>query len=266
MLVKEYRNTQSIILLQKPFGIQYCTVLSGDNVIETRRPPFAGRYFQVHVLKWELIENFTEVCSQRSNWQYTSIGSDNVITSFSFPRTGPVFFSFFFNRVLNANIILKVVGWGVGVGVWERVWVWVLGCGVGVGGRGQKTPVVGWCEWGEHIQASASHYTDVIMSASQITSLTIVYSTVYSGAVKENIKAPCHWPLCREFTGDRWIPVRLVIWDAIAPTMTSLWASRVMFGAKQLPSPMLNHRSKKQKRVFESAAYKILSILSKHQS
>ena len=24
--------------------------------------------------------------------------------------------------------------------------------------------------------------------------------------IKENIKAPRHWPLCREFTGDRWIP------------------------------------------------------------
>ena len=24
--------------------------------------------------------------------------------------------------------------------------------------------------------------------------------------IKENIKAPCHWPLCGEFTGDRWIP------------------------------------------------------------
>ena len=42
--------------------------------------------------------------------------------------------------------------------------------------------------------------------ASQFTSLTIVYSTVYSGARKENIKAPRHWPLCGEFTGDRWIP------------------------------------------------------------
>ena len=40
------------------------------------------------------------------------------------------------------------------------------------------------------------HYSDVIMSvvASQITSFTIVYSTVYSG-IKENIKAPPHWPL-----------------------------------------------------------------------
>ena len=36
-----------------------------------------------------------------------------------------------------------------------------------------------------------SHYIDVIMTtmASQITSLTVVYLTVY-----------CHWPLCGEFT------------------------------------------------------------------
>ena len=53
------------------------------------------------------------------------------------------------------------------------------------------------------------HYNDVIMSAmaSQITSLTIVYSTVFFQVqIKENIKAPRHWPLCGEFTGDRWIP------------------------------------------------------------
>ena len=41
--------------------------------------------------------------------------------------------------------------------------------------------------------------------ASQITSFTIVYSTVYS-EIKEHIKAPRHWPFCGEFTGDRWIP------------------------------------------------------------
>ena len=53
-----------------------------------------------------------------------------------------------------------------------------------------------------------THYSDVIMGAmaSKITSLTIVYWTVYSGADKKNIKAPRHWPLCGEFTGDRWIP------------------------------------------------------------
>ena len=45
-------------------------------------------------------------------------------------------------------------------------------------------------------------YNDVIMTtmASEITSLTVVYSTVYS-PIKENIKALRHWPLCGEFTG-----------------------------------------------------------------
>ena len=41
---------------------------------------------------------------------------------------------------------------------------------------------------------------------SEITSLTIVYSIVYQAQIKENIKAPRHWPLWGEFTGDRWIP------------------------------------------------------------
>ena len=30
---------------------------------------------------------------------------------------------------------------------------------------------------------------------SQITSFTIIYSTVYSGVDQKNIKAPRHWPL-----------------------------------------------------------------------
>ena len=53
--------------------------------------------------------------------------------------------------------------------------------------------------------SSMLHYGDVIMGAmaSQITSLTIVYSTAIQTQMKENIKAPRHWPLCGEFTGDR---------------------------------------------------------------
>ena len=42
--------------------------------------------------------------------------------------------------------------------------------------------------------------------ASQITSLTIVYTTLYSAQIKVNINAPRHWPLCGELTGDRLIP------------------------------------------------------------
>ena len=42
--------------------------------------------------------------------------------------------------------------------------------------------------------------------AYQITSLTIVYSTVYSGADQRNIKAPRHWalwPVTGEFPTQR---------------------------------------------------------------
>ena len=46
--------------------------------------------------------------------------------------------------------------------------------------------------------------------ASEITSLTIVYSTVFIRAqIKENIKTPRHGALWREFTGDRWIPRKM---------------------------------------------------------
>ena len=41
---------------------------------------------------------------------------------------------------------------------------------------------------------------------SQIIGVLIVYSTVVRVQIKENIKAPRHWPLCGEFTRDRWIP------------------------------------------------------------
>ena len=52
------------------------------------------------------------------------------------------------------------------------------------------------------------HYIDVIMTtmASQINSLKVVCSIVYLDSDQRNIKAPRHWPLCGEFTGDRWIP------------------------------------------------------------
>ena len=56
------------------------------------------------------------------------------------------------------------------------------------------------------------HYIDVIMTtmASQITSLTVVYSIVYSGADQTKIKAPRHWPLCGELTGTDEFPAQTV--------------------------------------------------------
>ena len=55
---------------------------------------------------------------------------------------------------------------------------------------------------------------EVIMSqmASQITSVSVVCSTICSGAIKENIKVLRHWPLWGESTGDRWIPLTKGQW------------------------------------------------------
>ena len=33
-----------------------------------------------------------------------------------------------------------------------------------------------------------------------------LFNRLFNAQIKENIKAPRHWPLCGEFTGDRWIP------------------------------------------------------------
>ena len=44
--------------------------------------------------------------------------------------------------------------------------------------------------------------------ATQITSLTVVHSIVYSDADQRNIKAPRHWPLCGEFTGTGEFPAQ----------------------------------------------------------
>ena len=41
---------------------------------------------------------------------------------------------------------------------------------------------------------------------SQIASLTIIYQRFIQAQMKENIKAPSHWLLWGEFTGDWWIP------------------------------------------------------------
>ena len=56
-----------------------------------------------------------------------------------------------------------------------------------------------------NLHTSYAPLGDVIMGAiaSQITGLTIVYSPFIQTQMKENIKAPRHWPLCGEFTGDR---------------------------------------------------------------
>ena len=68
-----------------------------------------------------------------------------------------------------------------------------------------------WLEWHSvgGLTWIREQFIDVIMTtmASQITSLMIVYSIVYSDV--ENIKAPRHWPLCGEFTGTGEFPAQM---------------------------------------------------------
>ena len=54
------------------------------------------------------------------------------------------------------------------------------------------------------------HNIDVIMTAiaSQITSLTAVYSIVHSGAEQRKHQTPRHWPLGGEFTGPGEFPAQ----------------------------------------------------------
>ena len=48
-----------------------------------------------------------------------------------------------------------------------------------------------------------SHYSDVIMSAMVSQIVSIVYSTVCSGADQRKHQAPRHWPLGGEYTADK---------------------------------------------------------------
>ena len=65
-----------------------------------------------------------------------------------------------------------------------------------------------WEYTGVYVRVRSRHCNDVIMGAiaSQITSLTIVYSVVYSNADQRKHQSSTSLPLCGEFTGDRWIP------------------------------------------------------------
>ena len=66
--------------------------------------------------------------------------------------------------------------------------------------------------------------------ASQITSLTTVYATVHPGTNQRKIKAPRHWPLWGEFTGDRWIPRTRI---SIAENISIWWRHHAQLAVKK---------------------------------
>ena len=65
----------------------------------------------------------------------------------------------------------------------------------------------------DNVSPNGYRYSDVIMGTigSQITSLAIVYSTVYSGADKKNIKAPRHWRLWPMNSPHKWPVTRKML-------------------------------------------------------
>ena len=98
-------------------------------------------------------------------------------------------------------------------------------------------PIVPWLlsKPGPHY---AWYYNGVIMASmtSQITSLPIVYSTVYSGADQRKHQTPRHLPFCREFTGHRWIPPhkwaaprKMFLFDDVITENESLHSARADF-------------------------------------
>ena len=54
------------------------------------------------------------------------------------------------------------------------------------------------------------HYCDILMGTKKFsvkwTASRLFTQQFIQAQIKENIKTPRQWPLCREFTGDRWIP------------------------------------------------------------
>ena len=63
-----------------------------------------------------------------------------------------------------------------------------------------------------YFRLEVCHYIDVIMTtmASQITSLTVVYSIVYSGADQRKHQSSASLPSVRGIHRDRWIPAQRV--------------------------------------------------------
>ena len=64
--------------------------------------------------------------------------------------------------------------------------------------------------------SNGCHYSDVIMSAmgSKTLSYPLCVQPFFHTQIKENIKAPRHWSLWGESTGDRWIPLtsNQIVW------------------------------------------------------
>ena len=79
-----------------------------------------------------------------------------------------------------------------------------------IGHRTYPVAILWYGAWGIHCRhiVMLYHYSDVIMGAmvSNHQPHHCFTQPLIQAQIKESIKAPRHWPLCGEFTGDRWIP------------------------------------------------------------
>ena len=90
------------------------------------------------------------------------------------------------------------------------------------------------------IQLSVRHYIDVIMStmASQITSLTVVYSTVYSDADQRKHQSSASLAFVWGIHRDRWIPrTKGQLRGKCLHLMTSSWITPLSESRVRNPSP-----------------------------
>ena len=78
--------------------------------------------------------------------------------------------------------------------------------------NGQRGPVKYWSRYTVHICGMWSwplqwrnNERDGIPN---YQSHDCLLNCIFKAQIKENTKAPRHWPLCEEFTGDRWIPAQ----------------------------------------------------------
>ena len=94
--------------------------------------------------------------------------------------------------------------------------------------------------WRHHVSLSSTrHYTDVIMTtmASQISSLTIVYSTIYSDADQRKHQSFAPLAFVRGIHRDRWIPrTNDQLRGKCFHLMTSSWTACEGNGTRNIPT------------------------------
>ena len=142
----------------------------------TKWPTFCRRHFEIdfreqNCLNFDL--NFTKFCFQWFNCQYVNIGTGNGLAP---------------NRqqsITRTNVDQDLSHYLTSLG---------------------HNALNGMSNTFLYFEIYCLHYDDVIKGvvASQITSLTT--EPFIQTHINDNIKAPRQWPLCGEFTGDRWIP------------------------------------------------------------